>query len=185
MKTSQPHRNEIYPKILKLQERMNVAHLRNVFVYLATFVLLTGAPAIFGKSENKVTKEGDTYVVSLTGNDQMKYNITAFEVPAGSTVRIEMENIGKLPAQAMSHNFVVLEPDTDPNSFSLTAAQARASNFIPESMTDSILAHTQLLGPGESDSIEFEAPPPGDYTYLCSFPAHYQTGMTGTMSVTK
>ena len=135
-------------------------------------------------SSDAVDKEGDVFVVEMTGNDQMKYNITSFEVPAGSTVRIEMQNIGALPAQAMSHNFVLLKPDTDEMKFALEAAQARSNDFIPESMEKSIIARTQMLGPGETENVEFKAPSPGSYTYLCSFPAHYQSGMAGTMTVT-
>jgi len=30
------------------------------------------------------------------------------------------------------------------------------------------------VGGGESDTIEFEAPPEGEYDYICSFPGHYQ-----------
>jgi azurin len=29
------------------------------------------------------------------------------------------------------------------------------------------------LGGGETDVIEFQAPPAGEYEFLCSFPGHY------------
>jgi azurin len=54
-----------------------------------------------------------------------------------------------------------------------------AQEHIPANNPD-IITHTRLLGPGESDTIEFTVPA-GQYTYICSFPGHYMT-MTGTMT---
>ena len=50
-------------------------------------------------------------------------------------------------------------------------------------MADKIVAHTKLLGAKESDEISFTLTEPGEYTYLCSFPAHYLTGMKGVIVV--
>ena len=51
-------------------------------------------------------------------------------------------------------------------------------------LADQIIAHTKLLGPKLSDEISFKAPTePGEYHFLCSFPAHFLTGMTGVMVV--
>ena len=46
------------------------------------------------------------------------------------------------------------------------------------------VAHIDLLGPRKSGEADFKAPTvPGDYPFLCTFPAHYQTGMKGTLTV--
>ena len=64
------------------------------------------------------------------------------------------------------------------------AAAARDSDYIPASLQTQILASSKLLGPGEMDSINFTAPSePGNYTFLCSFPAHMFAGMRGIMTV--
>ena len=44
---------------------------------------------------------------------------------------------------------------------------------IPADMKDKFIAHTKMLGGGESDTIEFDAPAPGTYTFMCTFPGHY------------
>ncbi|MGD1893724.1 MAG: plastocyanin/azurin family copper-binding protein [Cyclobacteriaceae bacterium] len=36
-----------------------------------------------------------------------------------------------------------------------------------------MIVHTKFIGGGESDTITFEAPSPGTYDYICSFPGHY------------
>ena len=30
-----------------------------------------------------------------------------------------------------------------------------------------------MIGGGQSDTIEFDAPEPGTYDFICSFPGHY------------
>jgi azurin len=64
------------------------------------------------------------------------------------------------------------------------AAQARATDFIPADMKDQVIAATGLAGAGETVEVTFKVPNvAGDYTYLCSFPGHFQIGMKGTLSV--
>jgi azurin len=131
-----------------------------------------------------VTVEDGVTIVEMTGNDRMKYNIEAFTVPAGSPVKLIFRNVGKMPKAAMGHNVVFLVKDADPNAFATAAASARDNDYIPAAMMDQILATTQMLGPGESDTIEFTAPTdPGEYVFLCSFPAHMFAGMRGIMTV--
>ena len=46
--------------------------------------------------------------IEITGNDQMQYNIKAFDVTEGQKVVVSFKHIGQLPAIAMGHNFVIL-----------------------------------------------------------------------------
>lgn len=129
-----------------------------------------------------VTVDGVT-IVEMTGNDQMKFNLEAFTVKSGDTVRLIFHNIGRLPKQAMGHNVVFLVEGADPNAFVTAASRARDNDYIPEELSDQILAYTEMLGPNQSDTIEFIAPEPGEYLYLCSFPGHLFGGMRGIMTV--
>ena len=123
-------------------------------------------------------------VLEMTGNDRMKYNLETFSVRASSLVRLNFRNVGKMPKAAMGHNVVFLEADVDSAAFATAAAVARDNEYIPLELVDQILAYTKLLGPGESDTIEFTAPAVnGDYEFLCSFPAHLFAGMRGVMRV--
>ena len=38
---------------------------------------------------------------------------------------------------------------------------------------DEVIVYTKLLGGGESDTITFDAPEKGYYTFLCTFPGHW------------
>jgi azurin len=111
-------------------------------------------------------------VVRLTGDDAMKFNTNRIEI-VGTKVKLELKHIGKMPKAAMGHSFVLLKPGTDGLAFSTKAASATATDYIPEDAKASIIAHTKLVGGGESDTIEFELPGPGTYPFLCPFPGHY------------
>ena len=43
---------------------------------------------------------------------------------------------------------------------------------MPAAMKDQVIAHTTVVGGGESVTIEFAAPAVGEYDFLCSFPGH-------------
>ena len=133
---------------------------------------------------NPVSVIGGVTVVEMTGNDRMKYNLETFSVPTGGLVKLNFRNVGKMPKAVMGHNVVFLKADVDSGEFATAAAAARDNGYIPVQFEDQILAHTNLLGSGESDTIEFTAPnKSGDYEFLCSFPAHLFAGMRGVMTV--
>lgn len=122
--------------------------------------------------------------IEITGNDQMQYNIKAFEVTEGQKVVLSFKHIGQLPAAAMGHNVVILKTGTVIPAFAGKCAPARDTQFIPadEESKKQIVAHTKMLGGGESDEITFTAPAPGDYPFICSFPGHFAI-MQGVMTV--
>jgi len=120
---------------------------------------------------------------SITVNDQMKYDVTAFEVNAGQKVTITLKNVGTLPKTAMGHNFVLLKLGTDVTAFANAAMAHAAEGYIPPDMAAAIIVFTKLLGPGESDTITFNAPAAGVYDYICTFPGHVILGMRGKMTV--
>ena len=108
-----------------------------------------------------------------------------FSVPAGKKVELEFKNVGKLPKIAMGHNLVILKEGVSALSFSAKVLQAggNATNALPESVMEEVLAHTKLLGPGESETITFTAPEKaGAYQFVCTFPGHYAM-MRGIMNV--
>ena len=111
--------------------------------------------------------------IVLTGNDNMKYDKTLFKVKAGKQVTLDFKNVGKQAAAAMSHNVVILKPATDVQAFGEAAIPAAATEHIPQSMPDDVIAHTKLSGPGQSDKIIFTLPDAGVYDSICTFPGHF------------
>ena len=120
--------------------------------------------------------------IVIKGSDAMQFDLKEIKVKAGQKVKLTLTHSGKLAKTAMGHNWVLLKPGTDVAAFGSKAAAARETEYIPKSEEASIIAHTKLVGGGESDTVEFTAPAKGTYTYICSFPGHYAL-MKGTFIV--
>jgi len=110
--------------------------------------------------------------IILNSNDAMLFDKKIIKVSADKKVTLTLNHIGKIGKDFMGHNFVLLKKDVDVDSFAQRAIQARDNEYIPEG--DEIIITTKMLGGGESDTIIFEAPEPGKYIFICSFPGHYQ-----------
>jgi azurin len=120
----------------------------------------------------------------LTANDSMKYNLTRLEVTAGQEVTVSLTNMGNIPKAAMGHNWVLLKKDADVKAFDDAAVMAAATEYIPAALSGQVIAHIKLLGPKQTDEVKFKAPTePGEYPFLCTFPAHYAAGMKGVLVV--
>jgi azurin len=131
-----------------------------------------------------VTAAAPGRLVEITGNDQIKYNVTRIAAKPGELLHVHIKSIGTLPKAVMSHNFVLLAKGTDPAAFAKAAADAVATGYMPPQFKAKVLASTPMVGPGESGDVTFKAPTvPGVYTFLCSFPGHFLAGMKGTLVV--
>ncbi|MCB9915857.1 MAG: c-type cytochrome [Planctomycetes bacterium] len=113
--------------------------------------------------------------------DALQYDRKEFTVQAGRPVEVVFHNVDLMP-----HNFVVAVPGSlavvgqageamaaDPN--------ATSKGFVPE--IPEILWHTNLLQPGQRETLRFVAPSePADHPYVCTFPGHW-VRMNGVMHV--
>ena len=57
-------------------------------------------------------------------------------------------------------------------AFAAKAATEKANGYIPTDSKD-VIAYTEMIGGGQTTTIEFDAPAAGEYDFICSFPAHY------------
>lgn len=126
---------------------------------LLTVVLALFAMPLFAKD------------VVVNSDDAMKFDVSEIKVKAGEEIKLTLNHTGKLAKDVMGHNFVVLAQGTDVQAFANAAIQAKANDYIPEG-NDSVLAHTKVIGGGESDTITFTLKEKGTYEFICSFPGH-------------
>ena len=119
------------------------------------------------------TTDDSVTEVTITGNDQMKFNKSEIRVKAGQKVRLTLKHVGTMQKNVMGHNWALLTQDADMAAVGQAAAVAEDNSYIRSDMTYKFIAHTKMLGGGESDTIEFDAPAPGTYTFMCTFPGHY------------
>ncbi len=122
--------------------------------------------------------------LEISGSDQMKFNIETLEAEAGQPLEVKFINVGTMPKQSMGHNWLLLRLGVDPQEF-LEAGFAAASNdYVAAEKEDQVIIRTKILGPGESETLTFNAPSePGDYPYICTFPGHCGSGMKGVLTV--
>ncbi len=133
------------------------------------------APSLYAK----------TCELVLQGNDQMKYDKKELVIPKDcSDVKLVFKHVGKMPKAVMGHN-VVIAKTTDISGIRTDAMNPKkAKDYIPQN-DKRILAHTKLIGGGESDTVTFKKSaykPGGDYSFFCSFPGHAGM-MTGKLVV--
>ena len=137
---------------------------------------IIGMMSAYGNSHKEIT---------ITGNDSMMFDVKSFDASCGTDFKLTFKNVGKLPKIAMGHNLVVLKKGVSAIAFGqkVLAAGGSATNPLPDSVKGDVLVATKLLGPGETEELNFTIPTEtGSYEYVCTFPGHFAM-MRGVMEV--
>lgn len=118
----------------------------------------------------------DECVLTIAGNDQLQYDKSELSVPAScDKVTVTLEHTGKLPVDTMGHNWVLTNTDDFQSTAQAAMGAGKDNGYIPPN-DGRIIAHTDLIGGGESTSVTFDISgleAGGDYTFFCSFPGHF------------
>ena len=135
--------------------------------FVAVCSLLALAGNAFGA--DKVCK------LEITGTDAMQYDKKELAVAADCTqVELTLHHSGKLPAQAMGHNWV-LAKTADVSGIASDGVGAGFANNHIKKDDARVIAHTKIVGGGQSDSVTFptSALKKGEaYSFFCTFPGH-------------
>lgn len=131
------------------------------------------------------TAQAENCVIDLKGDDAMKFDQAEVVVSASCpSITINLAHSGKLPVTAMGHN-VVISATRDVQAIGTAGMSAgAAANYVPAGDAR-VLAHTKIIGGGESTSSTFSGSAlvaGGDYTFFCSFPGHWAI-MKGKLTV--
>lgn len=128
-----------------------------------------------------------TCSVDIEGNDAMQFNLKEIVVSKSCTeFTVNLKHTGKLAKNIMGHNWV-LTKTADMQAASTEGVAAGLANDFVKPADARVIAHTKVIGGGETDTVKF--PVSGlnvgeAYTFFCSFPAHYAL-MKGTVKVTE
>ncbi len=116
----------------------------------------------------------------------MKFDLAIITAAPGESLKVVLTNACVLPKAVMGHNWVLLKAGADTTAFANAAASESAKDYIPEQQKEKIVAFVKLLGPNETGEVTFHAPTaPGEYPFICTFPAHCAIGMKGVLVVKK
>lgn len=125
-----------------------------------------------GGAKTEKKKDDSKVNLALSGNDLMQFDKKEFKVKAGQEVTLTLRHIGKIDIKIMGHNFVLLKPGVAIPAFSAKAASAgQKLDWIPDGGKD-VIAHTKMIGGGQTTTVTFTAPAAGTYDFICSFPGH-------------
>ena len=128
-------------------------------------------------SEKKINKQG---IVALGENlKEIRYEPANLNFKANEDVEITLVNESKHPS--LFHNIVFCTfGKTNEIGFKAISA-GKKNRFIPPGNKD-VLMGSEMLKPGDSTTFVFKAPAAGKYSYVRTFPGHYQT-MVGTLNI--
>ena len=125
--------------------------------------------------------EGDSFKITISCvKEKLLYDIKEFTVRSGQKITVHFKNDDFPP-----HNLLFVKPGTADEVAALAVAlgaEGFAKQFRPD--TDKILYGSTMLDHGQDATIQFTAPAPGDYPYVCTFPGHALL-MRGVMKVVK
>ena len=113
--------------------------------------------------------------LEITGTDAMQFDKKELSVAGDCTqVEVTLHHSGKLPAQAMGHNWV-LAKTADVAGVSSDGIAAGFANDHIKKDDARVIAHTKIVGGGQTTSVTFPTSAltkGGAYTFFCSFPGH-------------
>ncbi len=143
---------------------MRDKYLAVVFVCFLTLVL-----GGYGQAQSAPQE----VILQPVGN-QVAFERVEITAKAGSQLKVVLDNIATNPG--MRHNFVLLNVGPEDmatiESIGIGAIQAgEAKEYIPDSKA--ILAYTPMANAGQRSEVVFTVPPPGDYSYICTYLGHY------------
>ena len=123
--------------------------------------------------------------VDITGTDAMQFDKKEISVAGDCTsIEVTLHHSGKLPAQAMGHNFVLAKTG-DVAGIASDGIGAGFANDHIKPGDARVIAHTKIVGGGQSTSVTFptsKLKAGESYTYFCSFPGHSSI-MKGTLKI--
>lgn len=165
----------------------------HVYIFVLVFFLISCGQSTDDKKNTKdssaATRSGEnaettvpgieklnfTETISLRAGENMRFDNELFRVRAGKNIKLIFANTGKKSPASMTHNVVVLMKGTDIADFADAVHDAKNEQYVPASVAPLVIAHTGMVGGGDSDTIEFTIPQTGVYDFICSFPGHWGT----------
>ena len=122
---------------------------------------------------------------TVEANDAMQFNTKSIEVPRTcKQFTVTLKHTGKLPKAAMGHDWV-LSRAGDEAGIDADGAKAGIENDYLRPGDSRVIAHTKIIGGGETTSTTFKvsALKAGEaYAFFCSFPGHAAL-MKGTLTL--
>jgi len=112
--------------------------------------------------------------------DLLAFKPDQLSCPAGAAVHLTFHHTGKYVSQ--DHDWVLTRPGAAEAVAQAALEASEKSGWTP-AKDPRVLAATTPCGKGQHVSVDFTAPPPGDYPFLCTTAGHGAV-MHGVLHVT-
>ena len=123
--------------------------------------------------------------VDIEGNDAMQFNLKTIDVDKTcKDFTVNLKHTGKMAKNVMGHNWV-LTTTADMQGAATDGMSAGLDKDYLKAGDTRVIAHTKVIGGGESTSVTFPVSKLAAgtaYSYFCSFPGHWGV-MKGTLTV--
>ena len=114
--------------------------------------------------------------VTIESNDAMQFNLKEITVDRScKAFTVNLKHVGKLPGTAMGHNWVLVKT-SDLQAVATEGMKAGPAQGYLKPDDTRVIAHTEIIGGGESDSVTFDVAgldEGTEYSFFCSFPGHW------------
>ncbi|MEL6951204.1 MAG: azurin [Pseudomonadota bacterium] len=123
--------------------------------------------------------------LTIEAGDRLGYNTDSLTAAAScSEVTVTLVHTGKLPKNAMGHNWVLVKK-SDLDAVGAAGMTAGIDNSYVPVGDDRIIAATQLIGGGETSSTTVDMSvldADTEYAFICTFPGHWSI-MRGSFTI--
>lgn len=123
--------------------------------------------------------------LTIESNDMMQFSTKSLTAPKScKEVTVTLKHTGKLPKNAMGHNWVLSKQADIPDIASDGMGAGLDKNYLKEG-DSRVLAATKIIGGGEQTSVTFASnllKEGKNYAFFCSYPGHYAI-MQGTFTL--
>jgi len=112
---------------------------------------------------------------TVLSDDALRFTPGSIEIPrACQTFTVTLNHTGRLPKLAMGHNRLLAKL-SDVDGVSRTGMLAGADHDYVDPQDSRVIAHTRVIGGGESTSVTFEVSKLSAeqrYGFVCTFAGH-------------
>ena len=131
----------------------------------ATILTLASAPVLAAECS-----------VDIAGNDQMQFDKKEITVSKScKQFTVNLKHPGTLAKNVMGHNWVLTKQADMQGAVNDGMAAGLDNNYVKKDDAR-VIAHTKVIGGGETDSVTFDVSKLAagqDYAYFCSVPGHF------------
>jgi azurin len=124
---------------------------------------------------------GELKIETATEPEEFTFAQPALSAPAGSRIKLTLFNLTDADDE-IGHNWVLVKPGQEKSVLANGIAAGDDKDWLDVN-DPGIIAATRLIEGSQRDSVTFDAPAAGAYTFVCTFPEHFDGGMRGTLTI--